>query len=109
MFEFLTRVCALGSVHLSNLLSITHQFILQSRRGSRHSFHRRNWVAERGEILTYRGNFWHNTPTGQWDLHPVSPSRTLRTNFLIVENIDALQSANSHTLMAHGPVQCRCS
>jgi len=83
--------------------------MLQSRRRSRHSFHRRNRLAERGKILAHRGDFWHHTPACQRDLHPVSPSGPSRTDCLIVENIDARQSANYHTLMAHGRVQFPCS
>ena len=112
MLEFLTRVCALACVPLSKLLATTHQSRSQSCRSSRPSFHRRNGLAEtaqRGELLTRRGSFWHQTPARQRDLHPVSPSGPSHTNCLIVKNIDVRRGINSHTLVVHGHVRIRCS
>ena len=109
MFEFLTRVCALGCVPQLGIPATSHRSLLQSRRRSGYSCNRGHRLAERRKILPHRGNFWYYTPTCQWYLHSVSPSEPPGTNWLIVRNIDVRQSANSHTPMLHGRVQFRCS
>jgi hypothetical protein len=109
MFEFLTHVRALGCVPLPKFFAASRIPVLQSGCRTRHPCHRGHWLAERGEILPHRGDFWHHTPTCQRYLYSVSPSEATATGYPDVRNIDVRRNANSRTPRPHGRAKFLCS